>query len=88
VELLECGKLVIAGQRELLAGAAVPLGLCVGKVMQFTDCSLTAAINMASQNPARLLHLPESQFPNLRDWVVFKIVENEFQAVQVGVAAC
>jgi len=36
----------------VLAGAATPLSKCIGKIMNFTQCSLGDAIRMASTNPA------------------------------------
>jgi N-acetylglucosamine-6-phosphate deacetylase len=41
----------------VLAGAAMPLSKCIGKVMDYTGCSLPEAIRMASTNPARLMGL-------------------------------
>lgn len=41
----------------VLAGAASPIRLCVGNMMAYTQCSLEAAIRMASINPAELLQL-------------------------------
>ncbi len=55
VEILEDGRLVIAGQRQLLAGASCPIGTCVVNVMQFAGVDLETAIEMASATPARLL---------------------------------
>jgi N-acetylglucosamine-6-phosphate deacetylase len=55
-ELLESGKLVVAGQHELLAGSAQGTDTCVANVMKFAGVSLKDAIDMASKNPARLLH--------------------------------
>ena len=41
----------------VLAGAASPIRICVGNMMQFTGCSVKEAIQMASLNPANLLKL-------------------------------
>ena len=41
----------------VLAGAASPISSCVGNMMDFTGCSLSDAIQMASTNPARLMGL-------------------------------
>ena len=40
--------------QNVLAGAASPISKCVGKVMQFTGCSLADAVHMATRNPAKL----------------------------------
>lgn len=54
-ELLDNGKLVVAGQRELLAGSAQETDTCVAKVIKFTGVPLKEAVDMASKNPAKLL---------------------------------
>ena len=43
----------------VLAGAASPITKCVSNMMQFTQCNLKDAIQMASTNPAKLLGLNE-----------------------------
>ncbi len=55
LEVLESGKLVLAGQRDILAGASQPIHLCVANVMQFAGISLQTAVEMASTLPARLI---------------------------------
>jgi len=55
VEVLEDGTLVIAGQRELLAGAAAPIGAGVANVMRLAGVSRRTAVEMASVRPAVLL---------------------------------
>lgn len=55
VEVLEDGKLVVAGQRQYLAGAALPIGVGVANVMRFAGVDLTTAIEMASIRPAELI---------------------------------
>jgi N-acetylglucosamine-6-phosphate deacetylase len=44
-------------KENVLAGAASPISKCVGKVMAYTGCSLSDAIQMASTNPAELFTL-------------------------------
>ena len=58
VELLENGKLVVGGQREIMAGASLPLAVGIGNAMRFAGLPLKAAIELATLNPARLLGLP------------------------------
>lgn len=55
VEILADGRLVIAGQDQLLAGASLPIGVGVANVMQFAQVNLATAVEMASHHPARLL---------------------------------
>ncbi len=77
VEILEDGRLVIAGQHEFLAGASLPLGVGLVNVQQFASVDLASALHMATRNPAQLLNLPvpelvEGEEANL---VVFELVE-------------
>lgn len=79
LEILPTGKLVVAGQEELLAGASQPLGDDVASVMNFADVDLPAAIDMASRRPAALLGLePVGTEPGSRaDFVVFRLPQDE-----------
>ncbi len=55
VEVLEDGRLAIAGQRQLLAGAALPLRSGIANLMRFTGQNLRAAMEMATARPLALL---------------------------------
>ncbi len=55
LEILPDGRLVIAGQDQLLAGASLPIGVGVANVMRFAGVDLATAVEMASSAPARLL---------------------------------
>lgn len=55
LEILDDGRLVIAGQRQLLAGASRPIGDGVANLMAFAGADLRAAVDAASIRPARLL---------------------------------
>ena len=57
IEVLPTGRLVVAGQTELMAGAAEPLGTGVANVMRFAGVELAGAIAMALNHPAELLGL-------------------------------
>lgn len=61
VEILEDGRLCIAGQRQLLAGSGLETDSCVAKAVQFTGVSLHAALDMAGRIPARLLGFEDIQ---------------------------
>lgn len=58
VEVLEDGRLVVAGQRQLLAGAALPLTVGITNLMRFTGASLQTAVDMASLRPAAFVGRP------------------------------
>ena len=58
LEVLPSGKLVPAGSPDILAGASLPINLCVANVMRFAGVDLRQAIAMASTRPAGLIGLP------------------------------
>src|SRR5690606_30697840 len=55
VEILDDGRLVLAGQRQLLAGSGVETDTCVGHAVAAGGVTLCEALDMAGRNPARLL---------------------------------
>lgn len=75
LEILDDGRLVIAGQRQLLAGASRPLGIGVANVMRFAGVSLEAAIRMAAVRPSELLGRPVCRFQpgDPSDLVLFEL---------------
>lgn len=75
VEVLEDGRLVIPGQRQLLAGAALPMTVGIANIVHHTDADLQAAIKMASQRPARLVGATTGDFVagSLADFVLFSL---------------
>lgn len=75
LEILEDGRLVIAGQDQLLAGASLPIGVGITNIMDFTGEDLPTAAAMATENPARLLNLQLGGFlpGDVGDFVVFRI---------------
>jgi N-acetylglucosamine-6-phosphate deacetylase len=54
-EVLPDGPIVVAGQRQILAGSAQSTTHCVAHAAAAADLSLGQAWDMASRNPARLL---------------------------------
>lgn len=73
-EILEDGRLVVAGQRELLAGSAFETDICVPTVMDFAGVSLREAIEMTSRNPAKALGFEQGRLRrgSLADLMVFR----------------
>jgi N-acetylglucosamine-6-phosphate deacetylase len=55
VEVLDDGRLVVAGQRQYLAGAALPIGVGIANIISFAGLELEAAIEMATSRPLELL---------------------------------
>lgn len=74
LEILPDGRLVIAGQDQLLAGASLPIAVGIATMLRDADVSLRAAIDMATTNPLRLLgtERPEIDSPGA-DLVVFSL---------------
>lgn len=73
LEILPDGRLVIAGQDQLLAGASFPIGTGIANAVRFAGIDLATAVDMATLHPARLLGMRP---PRLRpgaeaDLVVF-----------------
>ncbi|HEA21158.1 hypothetical protein LCGC14_0960030 [marine sediment metagenome] len=58
-KLLLTQDVVKLPKENVLAGATSPISKCVGVVMDFTQCSLRDAIQMASSNPARMFSLED-----------------------------
>lgn len=59
MEVLEDERIVIAGQRQLLAGSAAETGRCVIEAVRHGSVTLAEALDMAGRNPARLLGFEE-----------------------------
>ncbi|MCK4344560.1 MAG: N-acetylglucosamine-6-phosphate deacetylase [Bacteroidales bacterium] len=72
----------------VLAGAALPISVCVGNIMRFTQCNLGQAIDMASANPARMfnLNLGEISTGKRADLILFTIEEGKLIIQQTIVA--
>lgn len=73
VEILEDGRIVIAGQNQLLAGSSLTTDVCVAHAMSVADLSLREAFDMAGRTPCRLLGCEEVQLSpgSLADLVLF-----------------
>ena len=57
VEILLDGRIVLAGQDQLLAGSSLQTDTCVAHVMAAAGVSRREAFDMAGRNPAVLLGL-------------------------------
>lgn len=60
VDVLEDGRLVVAGQRQFLAGSGATTGDCIAGMMRSCGVSLETAVHMATVNPGELLCEPIS----------------------------
>ena len=75
-------------KENVLAGAASPISKCVGVVMEYTDCGLKNAIQMASTNPAKLFsldNLGEIKKGNLADLIQFTLKNNRITILKTYV---
>ncbi|HEY4262659.1 MAG TPA: amidohydrolase family protein [Schlesneria sp.] len=89
-ELLESGKLVVAGQREMLAGSAQGTDTCVAKVIKFAGVSLKDAVDMASKNAAKLLgyEIVRLRRGSLADLMIFRLPpEHERLEIEATIAS-
>jgi N-acetylglucosamine-6-phosphate deacetylase len=75
VEVLEDGRLFVAGQRQFLAGASRPITEGIANVIRFSGTSLREAVDMAGANPANLIQGPVPRFEvgATADLVLFRL---------------
>lgn len=59
VDVLEDGRVVVAGQDQILAGSGSGTDTCVVRMMEATGLGLRDAIDMACRNPTRLVGFDE-----------------------------
>ncbi len=73
VEILDDGRIVLAGQRQLLAGSGLATDTCVARVIEMAGLSLREGLDMAGLNPSRLLGFDEIrlQSGSRADLIVF-----------------
>jgi N-acetylglucosamine-6-phosphate deacetylase len=85
VEVLDDGRVVVAGQRDYLAGAIQPLRVGVANVMRFAQVDLATAINMASIRPAEMLGLQQDRFASgtKADLIQFEMSESEHASIRI-----
>ena len=88
MEVLPDGRIVVAGQRELLAGSAADTCRCVVEAMRL-GVSRADALDMAGRNPARLLGFEEIRLrPGSRaDLFIFRGSESNSLEVRAAIAA-
>ncbi len=59
IEVLDDGRIVVAGQRDMLAGSDQTTDTCVARVAACGAATLCEAIDMACRNPTRFFGFPE-----------------------------
>jgi N-acetylglucosamine-6-phosphate deacetylase len=75
LEILPAGKMVVAGQQELLAGASLPICDGIANVMNFTGVDLVTAVDMASRRPREILGIEagRAEVEGPADFVLFQM---------------
>ena len=76
-------------EQDVLAGAALPITVGIGNIMRFTGCSLSEAVRMATQNPARLYGLRdrgEIHVGKRADLILFTLNQGDMQIHQTLLA--
>jgi N-acetylglucosamine-6-phosphate deacetylase len=75
VEVLDDGRLVVAGQRQYLAGAAAPIGVGVANLMRYAGLDRATAVELATIRPAILLGLPRDRLNvgSIADFILFDL---------------
>lgn len=79
LEILPSGKLVVAGQSELLAGASLPIGDGVANLLDFAGVGLATAVDMASRQPSKILGLEaaRAEVGTTADFVLFRLQKDD-----------
>ncbi|MEI7829180.1 MAG: amidohydrolase family protein [Prolixibacteraceae bacterium] len=83
------GNLRFSGQEGGLYGSATPLQKGVSHIMKVSDCGLAKAIQMATLNPALLLHLNDRGVlePGKRADLILFTIENDQILIQKTIVA-
>ncbi len=86
-EILDTGKIVVAGQRQYLAGSGVQTDACVARMVQMTGCSPAAAWHLATTAPARLMRVEigELRVGSVADVVLF---HHDETAAELRIVEC
>jgi len=81
VEILENGRLVVPGQSQLLAGAALPIGAGIVTLLEQAGLDMETAIHMASIAPANIIkhEVAPWEVDSPVDLVFFQISNGKFE---------
>ncbi len=61
VEILADGRIVVAGQRQMLAGASQPIGTGIANLIRFAGLDLATAVDLATRRPLRAIGLEPAE---------------------------
>lgn len=75
VDVLEDGRLVVAGQHQFLAGSGATTGDCIAEMSRSCGIPLSRAVQMATTNPGKLLQepIPQLEADEIANLSVFQI---------------
>lgn len=78
VEVLEDGRIVVAGQRQFLAGSGATTGDCVVHMASATDLTLAESVHLATTAPARLFgeQLPQVAEGEAATFTLFRVSDD------------
>ena len=85
IEILEGGRIVVAGQRQFMAGAGLPMTVGIANLMRFADVPLGTAVDLASRRPAELIDVPcgRLEVGAVADLILFDMPTDEISPIQV-----
>ena len=85
IEILEGGRIVVAGQRQYMAGAGLPMTVGIANLMRFADVPLGTAVDLASRRPAELIDVPCGcvEVGAVADLILFDLPTDEVSPIQV-----
>jgi N-acetylglucosamine-6-phosphate deacetylase len=89
-EVLPDGRIVVAGQQQLLAGSSLATDTCVAAVMRMAGVTLRDAVDMATRTPARLLRQPQFslQRGSRADLFLFRLPQDAKRLDVIATVAC
>lgn len=83
VDLLPDGRIVVAGQDQILGGSSAGTDICVSNAMAFASVTLCEAIDMACRVPSRLLGFEEVSLRrgSRADVCVFRLTDSRLEVI-------
>lgn len=85
IEVLADGRIVVAGQRQYMAGAGLPMTFGIANLMRFADVPLATAVDLASRRPAELIDVPcgALEVGAVADLILFDLPQDEVGPIQI-----
>ncbi len=85
IEILEGGRIVVAGQRQYMAGAGLALTWGIANLTRFADVPWATAIDLASRRPAELIGVPcgSLEIGALADLILFDLPQDDVSPLKI-----